>query len=625
MCGICGLSFRSENQLVEESLLRQMCNTIVHRGPDDEGIQAFGSFGLGMRRLSIIDLAGGHQPQYNEDKSIAVVFNGEIYNYQELRSELIGKGHRFQTDSDTESIIHAYEEFGIDCVKRFNGMFAFALLDQKKKQLIIARDRVGIKPLFYYLDGRVFAFGSELKTILEIPNLDKSIDLEAVNLFLTYEYIPSPYCIFKKVRKLPPGHVLVYRNHEINIHKYWDIECEPVQSQADYEEELRAVLKDAVKLRLISDVPLGAFLSGGIDSSTIVGLMAQIMNRPVKTFSIGFEDQSYNELEYARAVARKYQTEHTEFIIQPDVVDLVDKLVFYLDEPIGDFSIFPTYLVSKMARDYVTVSLSGDGGDELFAGYDTYVADKVSRPFGLIPRAIRTGILKPLVDLLPPQEQKKGLINMARRFVEGVTYPDDLQHVRWMIFLSAIDRHQLFVPDIGRMVNGESSYEFIRQYFGQSARMDRINQQNFVDFKTYLVDNILVKVDRMSMGTSLEARVPFLDHRVVELAFRMPGDIKLKGKDTKHILKRAMKEILPDEIINRDKQGFSIPIKNWLREELRPMMTDLLESSRLNQQGIFNAPFIDALVKEHLNGTENHSHRLWALMMFQMWYDKFAT
>ncbi len=626
MCGICGLSFHSSEQFVHESLLRQMCSTIVHRGPDDEGVYACRNFGLGMRRLSIIDLSGGHQPQFNEDRTVSIVFNGEIYNYQMLRQELIKRGHKFQTDSDTESILHAYEEYGIDCLQHLNGMFGFAIYDQNEEKLFLARDRVGIKPLYYYLDDRVFAFGSELKAILQIPNIDKTVDLEAVNLFLTYEYIPSPFSIFKKIRKLPPGHFLIYQDNNIQVRKYWDIDCEPTsQSQKDYEEELRVTLRDAVKLRLISDVPLGAFLSGGIDSSTIVGLMAGIMDRPVKTFSIGFEDQSYNELNYARAVAKKYETEHTEFIIQPDAVDLVDKLVYHLDEPLGDFSIFPTYLVSKMAREYVTVILSGDGGDELFAGYETYVANKIARPLSLVPQFIRKGVLKPLVDLLPPQEQKKGVINKAKRFVEGATYPDDLQHVRWMIFLSALDRHQMFVPDVAHMVNGQSSYEFIRHYFRQSAGMDRLNQQNFVDFKTYLVDNILVKVDRMSMATSLEARVPFLDHRVAELSFRMPGELKLRGKETKYILKRAMRDILPEEILYRDKQGFSIPIKNWLRKELRPMLTDVLSPEHLKSQGIFSPTFVSQLVNEHLQGKENHSHRLWALMMFEMWFDKFAN
>lgn len=626
MCGICGLSFKSSDQPVSDHLLKQMCDTIVHRGPDDEGVYSHRNFGIGMRRLSIIDLSGGHQPQFNEDGQTSIVFNGEIYNYQSIRQELLKKGHKFQTDSDTESIIHAYEEYGFDCLKYLNGMFGFAIYDQKEELVFLARDRVGIKPLYYYEDDNTFAFGSELKTMLQIPNIDKTIDLEAVNLYLTYEYIPSPFSVFKKIRKLPPGHFLIYKNGEVQVKKYWDIDCLPaVQSPDEYIEELRATLQDAVKLRLISDVPLGAFLSGGIDSSTIVGLMANMMDRPVKTFSIGFEDQSYNELNYARTVAKKYNTEHTEFIIQPDAVDLVDKLVYHLDEPLGDFSIFPTYLVSKMARDYVTVILSGDGGDELFAGYDTYVANKVAAPLSMIPSFVHSGILKPLVDLLPPQEQKKGLVNLVRRFVEGCTYPQDLQHVRWMIFLSALDRHHLFIPDISHSVNGESSYEFIRQYFQQSSKMDKINQQNFVDFKTYLVDNILVKVDRMSMATSLEARVPFLDHRVAELSFRMPGELKLKGKETKHILKKAMKDILPDEILYRDKQGFSIPIKNWIREELRPMLTDVLHPDKLKNQGIFNPTFVDQLVNEHLKGKENHSHRLWALMMFEMWYDKFAN
>ncbi|HDL19208.1 MAG TPA: asparagine synthase (glutamine-hydrolyzing) [Bacteroidetes bacterium] len=626
MCGICGVSFKSNEKKVDQSLLVRMNDTITHRGPDDQGAYADGNFGIGMRRLSIIDLSSGHQPQFNEDRSLAIVFNGEIYNYRELRDDLLVKGHKFQTDSDTESIIHAYEEYGVGCLKKLNGMFGFTIYDRKKKQLFIARDRVGIKPLYYYEDGQTFAFASEIKPILQIPGIDRSIDMEALNLFLTFEYIPSPYSIFKKVRKIPPGHFLIYRNQKIKIEKYWDVDfSRQPEQQSVSEEELRELMRDAVRLRLVSDVPLGAFLSGGIDSSTIVGLMAGLMDRPVKTFSIGFEDQSYNELNYARTIAKKFNTEHTEFIIQPDAIDLVEKLVYHLDEPLGDFSIFPTYLVSKMARDYVTVILSGDGGDELFAGYDTYIADKLANRFKKIPGFLRNGVIKPVVNLFPPQEQKKGIINKMRRFMEGMDYPEDLQHVRWMIFLSEVDRRMLFNEEVSRSVNGKETYEFIRQYFRQSQPVDRLNRQNFVDYKTYLVDNILVKVDRMSMATSLEARVPFLDHRVVEASFRIPGNLKIQGKDTKYILKQTMKDILPDEIIHRDKQGFSIPIKNWLREELRPMMQDVLHPDKLKQQGIFDSVFVNRLVGEHVRGTENHSHRLWALMMFELWYDQFAV
>ncbi len=624
MCGICGISFKSQEKLVSKSLLTRMCETIKHRGPDDTGVFAKQNFGIGMRRLSIIDLNTGQQPQFNEDGTLAIVFNGEIYNYRELRQDLMNRGHKFRTDSDTESILHAYEEFGFDCVQKLNGMFSFSIYDQKEKQLFIARDRVGIKPLYYYLDDEVFAFGSEIKPILQIEGIDRTIDIEAVNLFLTFEYIPSPYSIFKKIRKLPPGHFLIFRDHGIKTRKYWDVDFDSDDGCLT-DEGLQELIRDAVKLRLVSDVPLGAFLSGGIDSSTIVGLMAGAMDRPVKTFSIGFEDQSYNELNYARTVAQKFNTEHTEFIIQPDAVDLVEKLVYFLDEPLGDFSIFPTYLVSKMARDYVTVVLTGDGGDELFAGYDTYIADKIAARLGFLPGFLRTNVIKPVVNLFPPQEQKKGLINKMRRFFEGIEYPEDLQHVRWMVFLSEIDRHQLFNEDLAASMNGESTYQFIRNYFNQSSPLDRLNKQNFVDFKTYLVDNILVKVDRMSMATSLEARVPFLDHRVVESSFKIPGNLKLNGRNSKFVLKRTMKNLLPEQILHRDKQGFSIPIKNWIRNELRPLMLDVLHPDKLKKQGIFDQTFVSKLVNEHLRGSENHSHRLWALMMFELWHDQFAN
>jgi asparagine synthase (glutamine-hydrolysing) len=627
MCGICGVAFNS-SQKADSHLLQRMCRTIVHRGPDDEGIFVDGRAGIGMRRLSIIDLQTGQQPQFNETGDFAIVFNGEIYNFQELRRTLQQKGHTFCTNSDTETILHAYEEYGEKCLQYLNGMFGFAIYDKQSGSFFLARDRIGIKPLYYYFDEKIFAFGSEIKPILEVEGTDRTVDTEALNLFLTFEYIPAPRSIFKFIRKVPPGHYLIYRPHQIEVKKYWDVELDgpKYRNEEEYAEELRGLLQDSVRLRLISDVPLGAFLSGGIDSSTVVALMAQVMDRPVKTFSIGFEDQSYNELNYARLIAKRFQTEHTEFIIRPDAIELVEKLVYHLDEPLGDFSIFPTYLVSKMARDHVTVILSGDGGDELFGGYETYIADRLVRKYGIAGQVFRRKTVQKLVLALPPQKQKKGLINKLRRFAEGMQYPEDLQHVRWMIFLSDPDRMRLFSDDLKAELNGTVPYQFIREYFNRAhARLDLLNQQNFVDLKTYLVDDILVKVDRMSMATSLEARVPFLDHRVVQKAFEIPGDWKIRGKDTKYILKKAMRDLLPREILYRDKQGFSIPIKNWIREELREMMLDVLNERKLAQQGYFNPAYVNRLIEEHLSGKENHSHRLWALMMFELWCEKFLS
>ncbi len=622
MCGIAGLTYFDRERPVAEYQVRDMCAVITHRGPDDEGILTRGNFGIGMRRLSIIDLVSGTQPISNEDGTLWIVFNGEIYNHHELRKDLESRGHRFRTNCDTEAIIHAYEEYGELCPEKLNGMFGFAIIDLNRQTLFLARDRVGIKPLYYYHDAEKFVFGSELKSILEIEGVGRQVDLEALDNFLTFEYIPSPRSIFKDIAKLPPGHTLSLRGQKIQIKPYWDVSfSEENASEADLCEELIELLRDSVKIRLMSDVPLGAFLSGGLDSSSIVAMMSQQMNRPAKTFSIGFQEASYNESDYARTIASHFNTEHEEFLIQPDALELTEKLVAHLDEPFGDFSIFPTYLVSKMAREYVTVALSGDGGDELFAGYDTYIANRVGTAYQKIPAFLRNGMIGPTLDMIPPTEKKKGLINRAKRFHEGAQLPADLRHTRWMIFLQAAEKGLLYSADVQKDLANYDPYAFIRKYFAQSGTTDDLNRQLYVDIKTYLVDDILVKVDRMSMATSLEARVPFLDHRMVEFSGRVHGDMKLKGSTTKYLLKKAMSSILPSDILQRGKEGFSIPIKNWLKSDLRPLMLDVLSPERLGREGFFNQDHVERLKKEHLSGKANHSHRLWAMMVFGIWQD----
>ncbi len=628
MCGICGVINSVSNRTIEKAVVKRMCDQIVHRGPDDEGIYTNGHVGLGMRRLSIIDLVTGRQPISNEEQNIWIVFNGEIYNHREIREDLEKKGHKFRTNTDTESIVHAYEEYGEECVTKLNGMFAFAIWDGRKNECFLARDRIGIKPLYYFFDKTRLVFGSELKSILQVEDIPKRIDLQALDNFLTFEYIPAPLSIFQNIKKLPPGHTLTLRNNEIWIRNYWDLTVQPDSLDLEAAKtNLRDLLQDAVKIRLMSDVPLGAFLSGGIDSSTIVALMSQVMDQPVKTFSIGFEDSTYNELDYARMIAKKFKTEHHEFIIKPNAVELTDKLLKYLDEPFGDFSIFPTYLVSKMAREYVTVVLSGDGGDELFAGYDTYIADQMANYYDRLPGWLRNGFLPRMMDAIPPSPKKKGVINRAKRFVEGMRLPGDLHHTRWMIFLQKLEREMLFTDDVKSGINEKDSYKFIRDYFKavMPQTTDSINQQMYVDVKTYLVDNILVKVDRMSMASSLEARVPFLDHRFAEFAATISGNRKLQNRKSKLILKQAMEELLPRDILYRGKEGFSIPIKNWLKEDLKPMMMDILSPEKIKREGFFNTDFVEKLKQEHLQGVENHSHRLWALMIFGKWYDHYMS
>jgi len=414
------------------------------------------------------------------------------------------------------------------------------------------------------------------------------------------------------------------KNGKISIKKYWQLEInEQNATEDELCEQLVELLQDAVKIRLMSDVPLGAFLSGGIDSSSIVALMSRVMDRPVKTFSVGFKEASYNESEYARTVAEFYGTEHHEFILEANALELTEKLFGILDEPFGDFSIFPTYLVSKMARQHVTVSLSGDGGDELFAGYDTYIANRMANAYAHVPRFLHKGIVAPLLNMIPPTAKKKGLINRAKRFSEGLRLPDDLAHTRWMIFLQAAEKQKLYSADMLSSLNNFDSYGFIRNYFKEAKTEDSLNQQSYVDIKSYLVDDILVKVDRMSMATSLEARVPFLDHRVVEFSATVPSYLKLQRKTTKYLLKKAMADYLPPDILTRSKEGFSIPIKNWIKHDLKDLMMEVLSPGKIKREGFFESTFVEQLKNEHLSGKENHSHRLWAMMVFGIWQDYF--
>ncbi len=603
-----------------------MNDVIYHRGPDDEGFYIDNKTGLAMRRLSIIDLSGGHQPIRNEDGTILIVFNGEIYNFQELRRELESTGHRFATSSDTETIVHGYEEYGVDVVHHLQGMFGFAIWDTTQESLFLVRDRPGIKPMHYYHDGEKFLFGSEIKSILQCENVPREVRLEALDRFLTFEYVFSPETIFQNIHKLPPGHFLLLRKGEVRIEQYWDNlpEIGKEQSEEYYARYLAELLEESTKMRMISDVPLGALLSGGIDSSAVVGYMAKNSDRPVKTFSIGFEEQSYNELDYARTVAECFNTEHYELVIKPDAVDLVDNLVKNLDEPFGDFSIFPTYLVSKMAREHVTVALSGDGGDELFAGYDTYIADWVARAYQKLPSALRKQSIPALVKQIPPSPQKKGLANRLKRFVEGTLLPPELMHTRWMIFLQEQEKRQLYKGELLDSFEGGDSHKYIQEYFQRSANAaNPLAQQGYVDIKTYMTDDILVKVDRMSMATSLETRVPFLDHKVMEFAAAIPTHLKLKGLTTKYILKKSVNDLLPEKILLRGKEGFSIPIKNWIMNELRPLLLETLSEERITKRGYFQPAYVKQLVQEHLDGKDNHSHRLWALMMLEIWHQNY--
>lgn len=621
MCGIYGVLSWVPDRPVDRAALRRMGQILRHRGPDDAGLHIDQYVGLGVRRLSVIDLVTGHQPVSNEDETIWLVLNGEIYNFRELRDTLERRGHVFASQSDTEVVVHAFEEYGDRCVEHLNGMFVFVVWDVRRRRLTIVRDRLGIKPLYYWVSRDQIVFGSELKAVIAHPAVPRRIDLIALDQFLTLEYVPSPRTIFQGVHKLPPGHRLIFRETGLTVERYWDVELREVPTdEAGCVEMLTDLIRDSVRLRLASDVPLGALLSGGIDSSTVVAFVSEASSTPVRTFSIGFDDETYDELPYARAVAARFSTNHCEEVLRPDIAPLAERLVAHLDEPFGDFSVFPTYLVSRLASQSVKVVLSGDGGDEVFGGYDTYVAQHVDRYYRRLPRTLRQTILPVVMDWVPPQSPKKGLVNKAKRFVEGGALPAPLQHTRWMMFMRDDHKSQLYRPDLKASLDGSVATSVLESHFQRAARFDPLAQQQYVDIKTYLVDDILTKVDRMSMAASIEARVPLLDHRIVEFALSLPARSKLRHEQTKVILQRAMRGRLPDVVLTRAKQGFSIPLKHWLRGSLRPLMTDLLSSDCVRRRGYFEPGTVNDWMSEHLEGRANHSHRLWALMVFELWH-----
>lgn len=628
MCGIVGI-VDLKGRKIERETIKAMADQIIHRGPDDEGFFIGDGVAFGARRLKIIDLETGHQPQCNEDGTIWITYNGEIYNFLDLRRELEGKGHIFKTKSDTEVIVHLYEEEGEEGLKKLRGMFALGIWDGRKRRLLLARDRIGKKPLYYTIFGSTAIFSSEIKGILKFGKVDRKLDLNALDLYLTLEYIPSPLSIFKGIKKLMPGHYLIFDERGVQEKSYWELERVEVPSNIEeIKEELRKLIKESVKLRLISDVPLGAFLSGGIDSSTIVAMMHSLGVDPLMTFSIGFEEKSYNELKYARRIAELFETQHHEFVLKPSALELIWELVNYLDEPMSDFSIFPTYLISKMARKYVTVILSGDGGDELFGGYEHYLAEKLERLLRKYLFKIPAAIFPIIFHFLPPKDVKKGIINRIKRFSEGLKFPPELSHFRWMLYLDNPTKRRLYTSDFLFKIerNGEI-YErkpFL-WIFEKMKSFDDINRDLFLDLKSYLVDDIMVKVDRMSMACSLETRAPLLDHKLAEFVFSLPGNLKVRGFTTKWIFKKSMEGILPKEIIYRQKEGFSIPIKKWLREEFRGLMEDYLSEERIRKGGLFNYSEVKRIKEEHIKGIENHSHRLFALLLFEIWREKYLS
>ncbi len=624
MCGIAGVATRGSTPPRE--LIGAMCDVMRHRGPDGEGIYVAPGVGLGMRRLAVLDLVTGDQPVTNEAGTVHAVFNGEIYNYRELRAELAAKGHRLRGTGDSEVIPRLYEEHGLAFLSRLNGMFAIALWDSRSQRLLLARDRMGIKPLYYSLHGGNVWFASEVKCILAAGGTARAVDPLGVDQLLTFEYTASPTTLFEDVKKLPPGGWLTVGGGKLHQGRFWSLPAvapTPVTDVTELAERVRATLLTAVRRQLASDVPLGAFLSGGIDSSILVAAMKEVAPAPPLTFSIGFGDPTYSELRYARAVAEHCGTRHHEEILTPDYLSLLPEVISQLDQPIADFSVFPTLLVARMARRRVTVALGGDGGDELFGGYDTYRADRLSsRLLDWQPAPLRAAA-EWLGRGLPLGKGKRGLVNQLRRFLEGARLPAAWQHLRWMVFLREEQRARLYTPEFRAHVAGAT--EGLVRAVLEDGGGDRLGAQMRCDLKLYLPEDVLAKVDAMSMATSLEARVPYLDNDVVDLALSIPSALKVRGGDRKWILKRAFAGALPEAVLARGKEGFSMPMKHWLAHEWNPLMHELLSPRSLAAQGLFDARYVDQLMREHETGAQNHSHLLWALMVFQLWRDRFQA
>ena len=621
MCGIAGMVGRPD-EVVDAADVRRMCQTIVHRGPDDEGVYTRGPVGLGMRRLSIIDLAGGRQPIHNEDRTVWAVFNGEIYNFLELRQELEGRGHRFYTHSDTEIILHLYEEMGSYCVQRLRGMFAIALYDERRQLLLLARDRMGKKPLHYALHQGRLLFGSEIKTILAVhPELAK-VNPEGLLQYFYFGYVPDPHTAFQGIHKLPAGHLMEHCKGEVKIREYWDLPkygTHPAMSEEECLQELERQLEEAVRIRLISDVPLGALLSGGVDSSIIVALMARVSSGPVKTFSIGFQAEQFNESEYARMVAERFGTDHHELVLDPNLEETLMYLSQKMEEPFGDSSMLPTYYVCRMARQHVTVALSGDGGDELFAGYDRYLVAMDRQKFDRLPSWLGRIYRNAIHARLPAGMYGKNLawnasLNARDRYLDGVSFFPALHRERGLFTDS-------FLQAAGRLPDPLQQWQ---RFYDDAPANDGLSRLLYLDTKTYLVADILTKVDRMSMASSLEVRVPMLDHKFVEWVTSLPVEWKLRAGTRKHILKKLAERLgIPSSLLHRRKQGFQLPLVEWMRNDFKDQFLRVLLEPRTLQRGYFKPDAVRSLVNEHAMGRRNRSGLLWRMLVLELWHRNF--
>jgi asparagine synthase (glutamine-hydrolysing) len=622
MCGIAGIVNRSPDHPVDPHLVARMCAAIAYRGPDDQGVMVAGNVGLGMRRLSIIDVEGGQQPIHNEDQTVWVVFNGEIYNFPELRRELESRGHRFYTHSDTEVIVHSYEEFGSDCVQHLRGMFGFALYDQRQELLLLARDRVGIKPLHYAHTAQGIAFASEIKSLLEVfPEL-KEVNSQSLVDYFCFGYIPDDdNTCFRNIFKLPPGHRLIYQRGRMRIEQYWDIPQYATHRKCSEEElleELEHLLYETVNSHLISDVPIGALLSGGVDSSVVVALASRAVRKPLVTFSIGFSHSDFDERCHAREVAQVFGTDHHELVLDPDIVDLTHKLTSSLEEPFADSSMIPTFCVSQMARRHVTVAISGDGGDELFAGYDRYRVNMRRRIFGLIPSSVGKLYRELIFPHLPRTLLGRKLsFNVSLPFLDR--YLDSIA-----VFPAGLRDCGIFSPEFLRQIDPLQPLERFRAYFDHAPAGDLLSRLLYLDTKTYLAGDILTKIDRMSMLNSLEVRPPILDHRVVEWAASLPPEYKLRKSQSKYLLKRLARKLgVPGTVIDRPKRGFAMPLEHWFRAGLRELAQETLLDSQALQRGYFRPGRVRQLLDEHFSGVRNYAGEIWMLLVFELWHRNF--
>lgn len=653
MCGIAGAAWTAEGEPVSGETLARMVNVLSHRGPDGDGVyvppfvrsNASPGVALGHRRLSIIDLAGGKQPLANEDETVWITFNGEIFNYKELRRDLESRGHIFRTQSDTETIVHLYEEHGTDCLRHLRGQFAFALWDDRQKQLFLARDRLGQKPLFYREEPGRLLFASELKSLLQMPNAPRDLNRKAVDSYLTYQYVPHPECILQGYHKLPPGHYAVYANGKLEVQRYWS---PPYSSEVDgwyshkdtqrwspeqWQSELQAALTEAVELRLRSDVPLGAFLSGGLDSTIITGLMQRLTTTPVHSFSIGFPVKQFDESSFAEEAATFLGTQHHKFVVEPKALDILPKLIWHYDEPFADSSAIPMMWLAEMTRKEVTVALSGDGGDELFAGYDRYRAVRLAAKFDRLPRPVRAVAKSSVWQKLPASVEQKSFRRRLKRFLAALREPPEKRYLTWISIFDEKRRAELYTPEFRETLGDHAAGDFILQAYGHCPdrgpgsmrRGASVSDRDFVtrttcaDVLTYLPCDILTKVDIATMAYSLECRSPFLDHRVAELAARMPLELKLRGRQGKQILLDTFGDLIPPSIQKRRKMGFGVPLDHWFRDELKPLLYDTLLSKQALSRGFFRPEAIRQLLDQHANRQWDHSYRLWSLLVLELW------